>query len=559
MLPPRQLAALRQFVDDELMRAPLLADQVVHGAGEQMRKGLPGMTPHERAVIGDLLQALQTNRQRIVDQYVLALREQVVGELDRGAPSAVPRAPKLELSLSLVDEEAVAVDVGIAHAIEAIRSVAEYESRELQTYVSALVGDMDVARDHNPFRAETHAHALWAAALALPLPRGYQLGFMRHAATPLAEVLRKAFAGASSRLESAGVTPATHRTLILPAGSRRPRPPELHPDTGLGSIREHMPVPASAGASRGQLETLLREADAEWRSLPPEADVAARGQLLERQRARLVDGAPTRIDQQVIELLSRLFDAILSDHDLDSDLRLVLSRLQAPALRVALRDPAAVERDSHPMWRFVELVAFLGETLPEPGDPDRERSLRLVQGIVDRVVEESEQTRELYSWAIERLNQLEQHRFHERCTAAADEIASLQALEDRLVAASTPPSTMHGALDVAQLDTVPAELIDGEAARRKPAQAALAWLEQCRPGQWVRMFMQGRWVNAQLLWPGERHELFLFGDGASDTTWAVRRGALLALHGENLLDTLRPRALVRDAAKQVMRRLARSA
>jgi len=34
---------------------------------------------------------------------------------------------------------------------------------------------------------------------------------------------------------------------------------------------------------------------------------------------------------------------------------------------------------------------------------------------------------------------------------------------------------------------------------------------QRRAGDWVRMFMQGSLVHAQLLWSGERGELWLFG------------------------------------------------
>jgi hypothetical protein len=463
-----------------------------------------------------------------------------------------------EIRLSLVDEEEVAVDIEISHTIEAIRSVAEYELRELQTFVSALVGDMDVARDHNPFRPETHARALRAAAQALPLSRGYQLTFMRHASTVLAELLRKAYAGASSRLEEAGIEPASHRTLILPSGTRRARASETQWNPDLHGIRDRMPVHEPAAGPRLKLEQVLQQADDQWRNLPSDTGFAERGRIREEQRERLVESASSQVDQQMIELLSRLFDAVLSDAQLDPDIQLLLARLQAPALRVTLRDPDTLDQESHPLWQFMDQVAFLGETLPEAGEPVREGTLRLAQGVIDQIVAEAEQTRALYVGALEQLQLQDQHRFEQRCGEAAHEIASLQTLEDKLTASEAPPSTMHGALDLAQLDTVPAELIDTEPEKKKPASSAEAWLDQIRPGQWVRMFMQGRWVAAQLLWPGEHAELFLFGDSSSESTWAVRRRALLTLHSERLLDSMTPRSLVRDAAKTVMRRLARA-
>lgn len=553
--------ALQQFVDDELMRLPLLVDQVIEGAVEHMKEAVPNMSPHERATAADLMTKVLAHRQHVADYYVGSLKKQVAADLQRGGPLAPePKAePKgLSLSLSLVDEDEVAVDVAISHTIEAIRSVAEYEMRELQTFTAALVGDMDVARDHNPFRAETHARALWAAAQALPLSRGYQLVFMRHASMPLAQVLRKTFAAASSRLEQQGIEPASHRTLILPSGSRRSRlNPEASFRPDLGRIRDSMPVPQDEPAAREPLDQVLARTATQTRNLPPEVDPSEHQTLRDTQRAQLVESATRKVDQQSIELLSRLFDAVLSDRALAPDIRLLLSRLQAPALRVALRDPKAAETDDHPMWLLADHVAFFGEILPTTGSSERERVLRYVQGLVDHLVGESDQTAALYQWALDRLRQFEQQRLERRCTELAREITQLQQMEDRLAASGATPSTLQGTLDIAQMDTVPAELIDTDAAGKKPLSDGQRWLRDLRPGGWARMFMQGRWVHAQLLWPGERGELYLFGHGMSDTTWAVRRNALATLHAENLLDTLAPRSLVAAAAKRVMRQMVR--
>jgi hypothetical protein len=105
---------------------------------------------------------------------------------------------------------------------------------------------------------------------------------------------------------------------------------------------------------------------------------------------------------------------------------------------------------------------------------------------------------------------------------------------------------------------VPAELLDEEAmATRSPAKDD--WLDTLKPGDWVRMFLQGRWVQARLLWPGDRREVWLFGDGASDATWAIRRGALLNMHAERLAKTLRQRSIVGSAAAKVQEQIAASA
>ncbi len=540
--------ALLQFVDDEMLRAPLLFDQVVDGTLEAARKALPDLSPVERSLVGDLMQALLAKRARLADYFVHSLQEQVQTELRRQAPQPAPAAVRAEpgraLSLSLVDEDEVAVDVQLSHTIEAIKSVAEYELRELQTFVSALVGDMDVARDHNPLRPEVYARALWASAHGLPLSRGHQVFFMRHAAQALAQVLRRSYAAASSRLESQGIEPAAYRTLILPAGSRRGwRNGETTFNPDLHGMRDKLPSGGeSVMGSRGPLTfhgQLQPDSPApRWR------EVAAQ--------------ASSPVDRQSVELISRLFDALSRDERLQEDVKSLLGRLHGPAMRLALRDGATLDQEGrHPLWSFINRLAYEAEMAPDRADPERASLLKLVQATVEQLAAEPEQNAGLYRWAGERLDSFLQKRLSRRITRVASQIGALQKLEDRLVAGHAAPSTLSGTLDVQQLDTVPADLFPQGAPPAPAPQAGGEWLEALRPGDWVRMFMAGRWVQAQLLWPGERREVWLFGDGASDLTWAVRRRALMLMHSEHLIKGLSQRSLLRSAAERVQREFAK--
>jgi hypothetical protein len=539
--------ALRQFVDDELLRAPLLFDQVVDGTLEAARKALPALSPLERSLVGDLMQALLAKRARLCDYFVHSLQEQVQSELERGsappahAPAVSATEPGRGLALALVDEAEVAVDVQLSHTIEAIKSVAEYELRELQTYVSALVGDMDVARDHNPLRPEVFARALWAAAHGLPLTHGHQVFFMRHAAQAMAQVLRRSYAASTSRLESQGVEPAAYRTLILPAGSRRGwRSGETTFSPDLHGLRNNLQSADSVLGSRAPLtfhgQTQPDTPAPRWR------DVAAQ--------------ASNPVDRQSVELVSRLFDAMSRDKRVPDDVKALLARLHGPAMRLVLRDPATLDQEGrHPLWRFVNRLAYEAEMAPHSGDPERANLLKLAQGTIEQLSAEPDQNPGLYRWAGERLDNFLQKRLSRRLTRVASQIGALQKLEDRLMAGQTAPSTLSGTLDVQQLDTVPADLFPQGTPPAPAPQAGGEWLDALRPGDWVRMFMQGRWVQAQLLWPGERREIWLFGDGASDATWAVRRRALMLMHSEHLIKGLGERSLLRSAAEQLQRQM----
>ena len=533
--------ALLQFVADEMLRAPLVFEQLVDGALDHARKGLAEMSSIQRSTVADLMQALSSQRARLADYFMRSLQEQVDTELARNAPAKASDKPAKRLTLALVDEDVVALDVELSHTIEAINSVAEYELRELQTFISALVGDMDVAADHNPFRAETFARAVWAAAQALPLSRGHQVAFMRHAGTPLAQLLRKSYAASSSRLEAMGVEPAAYRTLILPAGSRRgPRSVEATFSPDLHRMRDTMPAPPGRPLSfDGQAP------------VPAAPSGASREHWSEVARS-----TTNHVDRQAIELISRLFEAMLTDERVPADVGQVISRLHGPAMRLTLRDGSMLDQDKHPLWRFINRLAFEAEMAPDPADPERTLLLKNVLGTAERLAAEPEQNNGLYRWALAQLESFLHKRLARRLSAAASQIGALQKLEDKMLAGHTAPSSYHGMLDVPQLDTVPAELLDETAPAARPATAAGEWLDTLRPGDWVRMFLQGRWVHARLMWPGERREIWLFGDGASDATWAVRRGALLMMHHERLAKTLKERSIVGSAAAQVQEQMA---
>jgi hypothetical protein len=534
---------LQQFVEDELLRAPLLFDQLIESTIDHARRGLPELANFQRSATVELMQALQAQRQRMSEYFLHSLREQTSSELNRQttrqpAPTVVKHLTLALVpshSLSLVDEQEVALDVQLSHTIEAIKSVADYELRELQTFVSALVGDMEMSRDHNPFRAETFARALWASSQALPLSRGHQVNFMQHAAPSLAQLLRTSYAATTARLESMGIEPAAYRTLILPAGSR-----SRHGRMGEALVSPDMRV--------------MRD------SMPANFDAQPRGAPTQRNsrhsNLESVSPSQSRADRQTIELVSRLFEAMLDDDRVRNDISLLISRLQGPSMRLALRDRTLFDHDRHPLWRFINRLVYASEMTPDFGDPERLQLLKMAKSTIDQLASESEQTTRLYRWALERLEAYLQKRLSRRLTAVASQLGALQKLEEKMMAGHAMPTTLHGTLDVPQLDTVPGALMDEVASVRSALVDGEDWLEQLEVGDWVRVFMQGAWVHAQLLWAGDRREILLFGDGGSDTTWAVRRGALLMMHGNRLMKDLKQRAIVATAASRVQDQLA---
>jgi hypothetical protein len=539
MAPLRSSPAFRQYVDDELLRAPLLFDQVIEGAVEHGRRNLPSMSSFERNTAGELMQALAGQRARLADRFVQSLRGQVAEELDKvPQPAAAPAnmQPRAQ-ALALVEEDAVALEVELSHIVQMVKSTAEYELRELSTFIAALAGDMDVSTDNNPFRPDAYARALWAAAQATPLSRGHQVTLLRWSSSALANVLRQSYAAACSRLESMGVEPATYRTVILPSGSRRSRSVETTFSPDLQRMRETMPAPLDSTQGgltyQGQLPG---------------------GAPRREQWYEVARGVGDRADRQSVELVGRLIEAILQDDRVPADVLQLIARLNGPAMRLVLRDPKVLDKDEHPLWRFVHVLAYEAEMAPDPGDPERIRLLRLAHQLIEQIANETEQRTQLYRNALAKLDEFLRQRLARRCAGVATQIGALQKFENQLEVDNTVPGVFDGVLDAPAMETVPSALLPEDPAL-SAASASEAWLDKLRPGQWVRMLLGGRWVQVQLLWPGEKKEVWLFGDGASDATWAVRRGALVLMHSGGLAKTLKMRSLVGSAAARVQEQL----
>ena len=585
----RASAALRQFIDDELLQAPMLFDMVVEGTVTATQNAFPRMGSYERSHAVELLDALRHQRHRMGQRFVQALNEAVdpssarpgFGKLATGLLSLDQATPAM---LSLVDESSIALDVELSRAIQAIRGIAEAELRELDTYTAAIAGDMEMAGEHNPFGPETMARALWEASQALTLSRGHQVAFMRHAGDPLAHVLKRNYAAGAARLEALGIEPARYGTMIRPSGSRRGSigsngfsnaAPDFH------QMLESMPVPldapggsvghdtpyrtAASGTSPASAATAYTSAAVPARRPPSVVHGGPGASLRQSELADLSSKTASRVDRQAIELVSRIFGALAEEPRMPADIKMLLSRLHGPAMRMTLRDGSVLDQDRHALWSFINRLAYHAEMMPDGGDPERTRLLRLASQLIDQIATAAQQHSHLYDKTLAALDAFLHQKLARRCSAASSQIGALQKLEDKLMRdeAASQFSTLSGIeshpLDLERLDTVPAELIEQMASARKPIDNSRIWLDELAPGTWVRLFLQGRWLQVQLLWPGERRRVWLFGDGASDATFAIQRSALLTLHAEGLAKTLIVRSMVAAAARRVARELGATA
>jgi len=364
---------LQAFVDAELGRSADLIARTLAAIQAQLRQsGDALLNTAERQHHFEVAQALAQHHVTFQRRFIDALRDAVVADMapSAGDASPAPTTPGGLGSLQLMDENRVESEIGLSRAMQEIDAIAEWELRELQTFTSTLRGQEHTTAESNPLRPRAYAQALAQAAGALPIAPTQQSLLLRVSATVMAPLLKSAWAAATSRLEREGVTPSIYRTVVFAqgVGTRTPAVNVTQPGA-LDALRRTMPEgEVTAGASPGELDHALSRVEALLSRMPsPPGSTAAAPKLLEH-RTSLLATAGASIERQVIELIARLFEVIVSDPGLNPALRAQLGRLQVSALRIALRDHDMLDRHEHPVWLFMSRLVNAASSYPNPGD-----------------------------------------------------------------------------------------------------------------------------------------------------------------------------------------------
>lgn len=439
-------AQLQRFVEDELLRAAPLADETVELTVAQLRQPRDGMLNQaEREHYHELVHALPKHKQAFMLAFVESLRQNVLADLygtDSGGSSNMPSSAR---GLELMDETRVESDIEISGAAQLISGSAEWELRELQTFTATLAGQTHVTTDTNPLRPLAFARALWDAAGAVSAIPAQRALLLRISAGVMSGQLKKAWAAACTRLEAAGVEPGLYRTVVLATGPVTHRAP-THDLTQPGALEEILSsMPGATGSpspKTGPIARLVNPQNPAFeqalsriegllsRSAQP-GQAAPASAALREHRADLLATTPETVDRQIVELLSRLFDAVLSDSRLPPAFRTVMARLQVSALRVALVDTSMVQNYDHPVWRLMNRIGSAAETYTRTTDPRWAALLAYCETLVDEMQRAPVQDAALYRLSLSRLESFLGEQLREQQTRAQPTIEALTRIEQR--------------------------------------------------------------------------------------------------------------------------------
>ncbi|SET00926.1 Protein of unknown function [Marinobacter segnicrescens] len=94
------------------------------------------------------------------------------------------------------------------------------------------------------------------------------------------------------------------------------------------------------------------------------------------------------MDEDLINLVSMLFEFILDDYNLSAPIQVLISRLQIPILKVVIKDKSFFSRANHPARKLLNSLARAGIGWSNADEKSRDKLYEQIHNIVARILED---------------------------------------------------------------------------------------------------------------------------------------------------------------------------
>ncbi|MCM0611160.1 DUF1631 domain-containing protein [Marinobacter sediminum] len=98
--------------------------------------------------------------------------------------------------------------------------------------------------------------------------------------------------------------------------------------------------------------------------------------------------ALNEVDEDLINLVSMLFEFILDDYNLSAPVQVLISRLQIPILKVVIKDKTFFSQTTHPARRLLNSLARAGIGWSRSDEKAKDKLYDKIHGIVQRILNE---------------------------------------------------------------------------------------------------------------------------------------------------------------------------
>ncbi len=393
--------------------------------------GSPLVQRHLAAKLDDLHHTFMARLQETQDQCF--------HEITVGRVQAAPGSLDAE-TLSLVDSISVESNTVVERHASKIAGYAEQSLRDLNLVVAFLLGRTTIRNSENPLGPAVYVRALLRAAEDTDLHKEAWEFFLTVYEKPFGEELARIVRQLLDHYANHGVdVRAIRRTRAAPKSA----PPWQVPGTSGGHAGAHASNSAGAlaeaggprssaagGQSKGQgaqasdepnmlLGGLLTrlQANARGSRLPhlpshgpapqqllqsigefqqmnlqelgPGGNFSLPTESVSSMRDELISKSTRVVDKLTIELVGMLFDHVMQDKQVPSEIKARISRLQFPVLKSALMDAAFFASSAHPARKLIDRIAGTSAGWEPYGD-DNQRYMKEVDRVITEILKHFE-------------------------------------------------------------------------------------------------------------------------------------------------------------------------
>ncbi|MEP6609585.1 MAG: DUF1631 family protein [Burkholderiaceae bacterium] len=401
--------------------------------------GSPLVQRHLAAKLDDVHHTFMARLQETQDQYF--------NEITVGRVQAPPGSLDAE-TLSLVDSISVESNTVVERHASKVAGHIEQLLRDLNLVVAFLLGKTNVRSSENPLGPAVYIRALLRAAEDTDLHKEAWEFFLTVFEKPLGEELARIVRQLLDHYTNHGVdVRAIRRTRAAPKNTPSPwqtpgaaaaaaqrsgannsasfdssaagagRPGNAggasananaqdggatgsdEPNMLLGGLLTRLQanargsrlphLPSHGSAPQQLLQSIGEFQRMDLQELGPTGNFALPTESIGALRDELISKSTRVVDKLTIELVGMLFDHVMQDKQVPSEIKARISRLQFPVLKSALMDAAFFASSAHPARKLIDRIAGTS-TGWEPYGDDNQRYMKEVDRVITEILKNFE-------------------------------------------------------------------------------------------------------------------------------------------------------------------------
>lgn len=319
-------------------------------------------------------------------------------------------------NLSLVDNDELEEQLAFETMVGKARKLHSMPLAHLQVRLGWLAGDTKLAEVPTPLGPGTICEAFRKAARGLELDIRVRLVLLKLFDKQVMAGLGQLYHDLNDLLIEAGVLPELRATVSGRGSHAEASSSEQAPESRERSdalfdlvrqlLAQHQGGGPAVGASspRYSMPEVLQALSAIQQQHAIAFLPGSPGQPLETLQVRSLlatrlpdlaggnaPGAIGGLENDVLDVVGLLFDFILDDQNLLPPVKVVLSRLQIPIIKVALLDRGFFNKRNHPARQLLNTLAQAGMEWSGDGGATHDRLLAEMERVVERVLTEYEE------------------------------------------------------------------------------------------------------------------------------------------------------------------------